>query len=99
MLSAFYAFHLRVFWACHIFRQLLADEGVEKLKAELKEENAKREGEIQHLAKELSDNKGRQAKLQEELQQLRHKERVLEDGMAKHKLEQKRAAEVGWINQ
>ena len=75
----------------------LADDGVAKLKEELKERNAERDGEIAKLARELTVNRDRQAALEKELLQLREKERGLTGGMDKLRSEKSRAEEVRWL--
>ena len=75
----------------------LADDGVAKLKEELKERNAERDGEIAKLDRELTVNRDRQAALERELLQLREEERGLTGGIKKLRSEQSRAVEVRWL--
>ena len=77
----------------------MAGDGVEKLRGDLKEDNAKREDKIRQLNRELAVNRERQAELQQELKQLRQQEKKLEAGVEEQKLEQEHAEEVGWLNQ
>ena len=76
---------------------LLVDDGVAKLREDLKEKNAERDGEIKRLDEELAMNREQHEALRKELQQLEEKARALK-AKKDHLMEEKKHAErVGWF--